>query len=129
MLNTKTQSDEKVIHKELSYIVTGILFDAHNELGRFAKEKQYGDFIETKLIETKIPYQRELTIGNSGNTPDFNIDDKIIIELKGKPYLTDKDYSQIKRYLHTCNLDLGILVNFREITLKPRRVLNQMKNL
>ncbi len=46
----------ELIHPELSYLITGICFEAHNELGRYAREKQYGDFIEVKLKELKILY-------------------------------------------------------------------------
>ena len=31
----------KLIYPELSYAVTGALFDTHNEIGRYGIEKQY----------------------------------------------------------------------------------------
>ena len=40
----------KVIYPELSYVINGILFSTHNELGCFAREKQYGDVIERKFL-------------------------------------------------------------------------------
>jgi len=55
---------------------------------------------------------------------DFIIEDKIIIEFKTKDYITKEDYYQVKRYLITLNLELGILVNFRQKRLAPKRVLN-----
>lgn len=124
----KIPINKTLIHGELSFKLTGILFQAHNELGRFAKEKQYGDFIETKFKENNIPYKRELIIGDSGNIADFLVEDKIVLELKTKPFLTDADYPQIKRYLHACNLEPGILAHFREKALKPCRILNIKQN-
>lgn len=44
MITNKTLMDEKVLYPELSYILTGILFAAHNELGQYAREKQYGSY-------------------------------------------------------------------------------------
>jgi len=35
--------EDKVIYRELSYEVTGLLFKTHQELGRFRNEKQYAD--------------------------------------------------------------------------------------
>lgn len=118
-----TNNTNKIIYPELSYIITGICFEVHNELDRFSREKQYGDLLEKKLKEIKIPYKRELMIGESGNTVDFLIDDKLIIELKAKRIITKEDYFQLQRYLQTLNIKLGILINFREKYLSPKRII------
>jgi hypothetical protein len=47
-----------LIHKDLSYKINGILFDVHNKLGRYCREKQYGDLLETLLKEQKIAYDK-----------------------------------------------------------------------
>ncbi len=112
----------ELIHPELSYLITGICFEAHNELGRYAREKQYGDFIEVKLKELKILYKREISVSDTGNILDFLIDDKIVLELKAKRIITKDDYYQIQRYLQICDLRLGILVNFRDTYIKPHRI-------
>lgn len=111
-----------LIYPKLSYKINGILFRVQNELGPYCREKQYGDLIEKKLNETKIKYRRECIIGNSGNTADFIIEDKIILELKSKRLLSKDDYEQIQRYLQETQLKLGILVNFRQQILKPIRI-------
>ena len=86
MLETKNQSREKLVFGELSFLINGILYQVHNELGRFAREKQYADLVETKLKAIKISYRRELEVGDSGNKIDFSIEDKIVVELKAKPF-------------------------------------------
>jgi GxxExxY protein len=43
---------------------------------------------------------------------DLVIDDKIIIELKCKIYLTAEDIKQFWRYLKATNYKLGFLINF-----------------
>jgi len=115
-------NENKVIYPELSYLITGICFDAHNSLGRFSREKQYGDFIEQKFINLKVPYRREYKIGKSGNIVDFLIDDKIILEIKAKDILLKDDYYQLQRYLQGLNIRLGLLINFRNSYLRPNRV-------
>ncbi len=121
----------KLIFPELSYEITGILFKVHNELGRFLNEKQYGDFVERLLKEKNIEYEREKELPESfngeqkgRNKVDFVIDNKIILELKSKRIIPREDYYQVKRYLETANFKLGLLVNFRDKYLKPKRILN-----
>ena len=120
---TNNKVSEKVLHPELSYQITGILFNVHNELGPYAREKQYGDLIERKLKECKIPYEREVNIGDSGNILDFIIDKKIILELKAIRILTRESYRQTQNYLQQTGLDLGLLVNFRNKYVKPARII------
>jgi len=118
----------KLLHPELSYQIVGICFDVHNELGRFAREKQYGNSIEIRLKESKLNFNRELRNSESGNIFDFIIEDKIILELKSKDLVTKLDYFQLQRYLHSSGVELGILVNFRNKYLRPKRILKIDKN-
>ncbi|MFH0755119.1 MAG: GxxExxY protein [bacterium] len=109
---TNLKISDKVLYPELSYVLVGILFSTHNELGHFAREKQYNDLIENKLKETKILYKREYKISESGNVLDFMIDNKIILETKSTRIITREHYRQIQNYLQITGLKLGILVNF-----------------
>ena len=116
-------TNKDLILPELSYKVVGILYGVHNELGRYAREKQYGDALEVLFKEQNIPYKREIPFSSSGNRADFIIDDKILLEMKTTPTFTREHYRQIHNYLHQTGLKLGILVNFREVYLKPKRVI------
>jgi hypothetical protein len=49
---------DKVIYKELSYQITGMLFKTHQELGGYRNEKQYADYFEKLLILENIKYIR-----------------------------------------------------------------------
>jgi len=61
-------------------------FRVQNELGRFAREKQYCDLYQKYLIELGIPQQRELTIADTGNRLDFLVYNRIPVEMKAKPF-------------------------------------------
>lgn len=121
MNTNNTNKQNKIIYPELSYVLTGILFDAHNTCGRFAKEKQYGDFVEQKLKDAKIHYKREYSVVD-GNKVDFLVDEKVILEFKAKRLIEKVDFYQIQRYLQSSGKRLGLLVNFRNRYLKPIRV-------
>ena len=52
------------------------------------------------------------------------IEDKIVIDIKAKRIITKSDYFQMKRYLTSSNKKLGIIVNFRQRFLTPKRIVN-----
>lgn len=122
-MRTNDANDEKLVYPELSYALTGICFHTHNQLGRFAREKQYCDLIARLLEDAKISFRREYTIPNTGNRVDFLIEDKIILEAKAKSFVLKEDYYQLQCYLQILQCKLGLLVNFRSRYLKPYRVI------
>ncbi|MFA5318517.1 MAG: GxxExxY protein [Patescibacteria group bacterium] len=125
--------DYKIVYKDLSYKIVGLCFKAHDILGRFCREKQYCDILENLFKQEKIKYEREknldIILGESkigGNRVDFIIEDKILFDAKAKNFITKEDYRQMKRYLQATGLKLCIVINFREISLKPKRILNSL---
>lgn len=120
-----------LVYSELSFKIVGVLFKVHNKLGRYCNEKQYGDFIENLLKLSNIKFEREKVLLESfeGEKPrrnkiDFLIENKIILEIKATRVITKEDYYQVRRYLEALKLKLGIIVNFRNLYLRPKRVLN-----
>ena len=73
-------------------------------------------------------YKRELplplTKNICGNKVDFCVEDMVLVDLKAKPFIKKNDYYQMRRYLHAAGLKLGLIINFRNSILKPRRILN-----
>lgn len=120
---------DKIILKELCYRVNGLLFKTHNELGRFCREKQYGDYFEKLLSQNSVGFEREKPLKVEGidnersNVVDFIIDNELLIDLKAKPMVTKADYYQMQRYLRATGHKLGLIVNFRNSYLKPIRVI------
>lgn len=122
---------QELIYPELSYTIVGILFSVHNELGRYKSEKQYDDAVEERLRELNIPHEREKMLlpnfsGEHGgrSKADFIVDNKIILEIKAKRLVSRDDYFQVKRYRESEKRRLGILVNFRQRYLSPKRILS-----
>lgn len=127
-----TNKDKDLIHPELSYTICGLCFETHNSLGRFMNEQIYADFLEALFKRENIKYEREKALDplfpgekNRRNIPDFIIEDSIILDLKAKRIITKEDYFQMKRYLSSAKKKLGIIVNFRQKYIAPKRVLHQ----
>lgn len=123
--------NKDVIYPELSYKISGILFGVRKNLGRYKNEKQYCDAIEEELKKNKISYEREKILPESfdgeqknRNKVDFLVENKIILEVKAKQFVTKEDYYQTRRYLDCLSKKLGILVNMRRYYVNPKRILN-----
>jgi GxxExxY protein len=117
----------ELLSEKETYILNGIAFKVQNELGRFAREKQYCDLYEKYLNESSVPNQRELVVGDSGNRLDFWTYNRIALDMKAKPFILKSDYEQMQRYLQVLNAELGIIYNFRDRSLKPKRILRETR--
>lgn len=122
---------DKVIYKELSYKIVGILFEVYNELGYGFKEKHYERAIAKVFSEQKIKFKtqapfaikfKDKVIGRS--YLDFLIEDKIVLEIKKGRYFSKRNLEQVKEYLKVTGLKLAILANFTPNGIKYLRVLN-----
>ena len=129
--------NKEIIFPEISYRLTGLFYKIHNKLGRFCTEKQYTDALAISLQEDEIEHKREkyirLNFGTEkkeiqGIFPDFVIKNIIVIDIKAKKFITKDDYNQMQRYLQLLNLRLGLIVNFRNTYLKPKRIINYLYN-
>ncbi len=119
-----------IVEKQLCYEITGLCFEVQKSLGRFCREIQYCDKMEELLKQKSWDNQREYEIKKfvpsspKGNKVDFVIKFKVLVDFKAKNYITKEDYIQMQRYLQASGLEIGLIVNFRESHLKPKRVLN-----
>jgi len=127
------RKNKNVVEPEPSYVICGLCFKIHNQLGRYRSEGQYCDAFEKLLKEGKIEHEREKPLPPSfeggqkrRNIPDFVIKEKIIIDLKAKPFVAKEDYYQMRRYIDSYNKELGIIINFRQKYLYPKRILKKI---
>lgn len=131
---------DKVIYKELSYKIVGIIFEVYNELGYGYQEKYYEKAIEKSFIKMNIKFRKQVPYKVLFKNEeigryylDFLVEDKIVLEIKKGKYFPKRNVEQVKGYLKATNLKLAILVNFTPNGVKFFRVLSpsnqKIKNL
>lgn len=130
-IHIPTNINTKIIEKELSYRIVGILFEVHTKLGGKYQEKIYQAAVEKLLIRENISYKKELPVdlifegSKIGKYYlDFLIEEKVVLELKAVYRFHPEHFRQVQSYLKTNNLKLGILANFKGPKLIYFRILN-----
>ena len=121
----------KIIHKDLSYKIVGILFEVYNELGYGYQEKYYERAVAKCFVRESILHKRQVSYKIIFKNEeigryylDFLVDGKIVLELKKGNYFSKRNIEQIKGYLKATNLKLAILANYTPSGVKILRVLN-----
>lgn len=97
----------------------------HRELGPGFKERIYHEAYQLELESRKIPFESEKKIlvkyrqwEIPGQTVDLIIEGVVLVELKAVPKLRDIHECQVRSYLRTTGLPIGLLMNFKEALLK-----------
>ncbi|MDD4900842.1 MAG: GxxExxY protein [Patescibacteria group bacterium] len=128
-----SKEGDKVIYKELSYKVIGVLFNVYNDLGYGYQEKYYYKAIECYLKQANLQYNKQapFKISIKGNVIgryfiDFIIEDKIVLEIKTGNYFGRRNIEQIKGYLKATGLKLAIIANITSSGVKFFRALNPL---
>lgn len=119
-----------IIYKEESYILQGICFEVHNNLGFGFLEIVYKDALEYEFQKANIPYVREKEYSVNYKDiilphkfyADFVVYNKIILEVKSASKITNDFIAQTINYLKVSNNKLGLIVNFGEPRLNTKRV-------
>lgn len=116
------------LYEEESYRVRGACFKVYNHLGGGIKEKVIERALTEELISQNFKVKNQVRIDVLYNDkkisvyiPDIVVNDKIMIELKSKPFITKEDENQFWGYLKGSPYKLGFLVNFGPQKLTIRR--------
>ena len=114
---------------DLIYRVIGCMIAVHKELGPGFLENTYHRAVEIELGYQKIWFEsekeiclqyRSKTIGS--HRLDLLIENQLVVELKTVDELHKKHYAQVRSYLKAANKPVGLLANFSDFQLDPRRV-------
>jgi GxxExxY protein len=121
----------KIVYKDLSYEIVGILFYIVKELGSSYHEKYYQRAVEVRFKKLGIPFEREHKVNILINGDkighhfvDFVVDKKIVLEIKKGNFFRMADVKQVLMYLKSTNYRLGLLAYFGNSGVRVKRVLN-----
>lgn len=121
-----------ILFKEESYNIIGACMEVHKKLGCGFLESVYSEALELEFKKVNVPYEREKKLQvfydnqslNKYFKADFVCYHSIILELKATKYLIDADSQQTLNNIKATKFKLGLLVNFGELSLVHKRILN-----
>ncbi|EKE07455.1 MAG: hypothetical protein ACD_18C00082G0003 [uncultured bacterium] len=119
---------EGLIYEQETYKIRGACFKIWKEFGGAFKESVVENALKIELEELgfKVESQKRFPIYYKNQKvgiyiPDIIIDNKILIELKSKEFVTKGDEKTFWHYLKATNYKLGLLINFGPEKLEIKR--------
>ena len=118
-----------LIHKELSESIIGCAMTVLNTLRPGLDEKLYENalVIELRKRGHQAQQQTQFPVHYDGQLigtliPDLIVDELIIVDPKVVAAFSDNHMAQMLGYLNITNLDLALLLNFKNAKLEWKRV-------
>lgn len=120
---------DKILHRDLSEAIIGAAMTVINKLKPGLDEKAYENalVIELRKRGFKVDQQRRFDVLYDGIVvdtlvPDLIVNDLVIVDLKVTENFTDTHLAQMMGYLTITELRLALLINFKFIDLRWKRV-------
>ena len=115
-----SDDEEKVVTR-----VMDCCFAVHRELGPGFKERIYKEALRLELDARGVRFECEKPIQVRykewripGQRIDMLIEDVLVVEIKAAPKILELHRTQVRSYLRTLALPLGVLVNFNVELMK-----------
>jgi len=116
-------------HEDVTYRIIGACITVHKRIGPGQKEAIYQRALEAHFTEIGVNFeaQKQLPVYDGNHLlgfyiPDFIVEDKVILEIKAFANVHQKYLGQVITYLNHTELAIGLLINFGERLIRPRRV-------
>ncbi|MDR2497421.1 MAG: GxxExxY protein [Tannerellaceae bacterium] len=126
---------EEYKYSELTSKIIGCAMTVHKTLGNGFQEVIYQRALEIEMTLANLDFQREfempvyyrdVQIGT--RRVDFFVEGAISVELKAITQFENTNFAQAINYLEAYNLEIGLLINFGETSLKFKRLTNKKYN-
>jgi GxxExxY protein len=120
---------------DLTGKVIGCAMEVHRNLGNGFQEVIYQRALEIEMNLQGLNFSREheMSIFYKGieigtRRVDFFVEGQVMVELKAIVQLEDVHLAQAIHYLEAYNLDIGLLINFGNMSLQFKRVMKPKRN-
>jgi GxxExxY protein len=118
-------------HSDITAKIIGCAMKVHSTLGNGFQEVIYQRALAIEMRKAELHFKREMTMPiyyecqNIGTRRvDFFVADKIMVEIKATSGLEKVHLAQALNYLQAYKMEIGLLFNFGETSLKFHRVIN-----
>ena len=116
---TNTTNPPPLLHAKLTYAIRGVLFDVGNHLGAQLPEADFQQAVSIDLAKRGIAHEleKEFRVLYRGEPVghyfcDLWVEDKVVVELKVAPEITNRHRAQTLSYVRVTGADVGLLAAF-----------------
>jgi len=123
-------AETDLLHSNLTREVIGAAMEVHKTLGHGFLENVYEEALAIEFDLRKVHYERQKAIDifykgilAKQFVCDFLVEGKVLVEIKALKAITNIEEAQLINYLKATELELGLLINFGEQSLKYKRII------
>jgi GxxExxY protein len=118
-------------HSDLTGKIIGCAMQVHSFLGCGFQEAINQRALAIELAKAGLNFQRELSVPIfykdvpepiGMRRVDFLIEEIVLVELKARSEIEDLHLNQVLNYLKAYKIEIGLLLNFGEKSLKVKRL-------
>jgi GxxExxY protein len=122
-------AESDLLYSGLTREIIGAAMEVHSNLGPGFLESVYEEALAIEFDLRKVRYERQkgIDVFYKGLLAkqfvcDFLVGEKVLVELKALKAITGVEEAQILNYLRATELEVGLLINFGEQSLKYKRL-------
>ncbi len=124
---------EEYKHSDITSKIIGCAMKVHSTLGNGFQEVIYQRALAIEMRKTGLYFEREMEMpiyyeGEEIGTRrvDFFVSNKVMVELKAITQLEKVHLAQALNYLEAYDMEIGLLINFGETSLKFHRIISSL---
>jgi len=122
-------AESDLLYSDLTREIIGAAMEVHKTLGSGFLESVYEEALAIEFDLRRVRYERQkgIDVFYKGLLAkqfvcDFLVGEKVLVELKALKAITGVEETQILNYLRATGLEVGLLINFGEQSLKYKRL-------